>query len=160
MVVDAGAVPIFVHLLSSPHDNVQEQAIWALGNIAGDSTELRNFVLNQGILPPLLTILTNAHRLSMTQNAVWALSNLCRGKNPPVDFAQVNYYSTLKAIKSTYHYYQLKNLCCFSGVTGTGYSRQAIVPRQWRRSVRCLLGNQLLVRWAERKNSGTKVPFF
>jgi len=90
MVVDAGAVPIFVHLLSSPHDNVQEQAIWALGNIAGDSTELRNFVLNQGILPPLLTILTNAHRLSMTQNAVWALSNLCRGKNPPVDFAQVS----------------------------------------------------------------------
>ena len=160
--MDAGAVPIFVHLLSSPHDNVQEQAIWALGNIAGDSTELRNFVLNQGILPPLLTILTNAHRLSMTQNAVWALSNLCRGKNPPVDFAQVNYYSTLKAIKSTYHYYQLKNLCCFSGVTGTGYSRQVIVPRQWRRSVRCLLGNQLLVRWAERKNSGTKVtkPFF
>ena len=100
MVVDAGAVPIFVHLLSSPHDNVQEQAIWALGNIAGDSTELRNFVLNQGILPPLLTILTNAHRLSMTQNAVWALSNLCRGKNPPVDFAQVNYYSILKAISS------------------------------------------------------------
>lgn len=90
MVVDAGAVPIFVHLLSSPHDNVQEQAIWALGNIAGDSTDLRNFVLCQGILPPLLTILTNAHRLSMTRNAVWALSNLCRGKNPPVDFAQVS----------------------------------------------------------------------
>ena len=62
----------------------------ALGNIAGDSTDLRNFVLAQGILPPLLTILTNAHRLSMTRNAVWALSNLCRGKNPPVDFAQVS----------------------------------------------------------------------
>ena len=30
MVVDAGAVPIFVHLLSSPHDNVQEQVCWGL----------------------------------------------------------------------------------------------------------------------------------
>ena len=30
MVVDAGAVPIFVHLLSSPHDNVQEQVCCGL----------------------------------------------------------------------------------------------------------------------------------
>lgn len=26
----------------------------------------------------------------MTRNAVWALSNLCRGKSPPPEFAKVN----------------------------------------------------------------------
>lgn len=34
-VINSGAIPIFVHLLMSPYDDVREQAVWALGNIAG-----------------------------------------------------------------------------------------------------------------------------
>lgn len=36
VVIDHGAIPIFVKLLGSPSDNVREQAVWDLGNIAGD----------------------------------------------------------------------------------------------------------------------------
>lgn len=35
VVVKAGAVPYFIKLLESQHQNVCEQAVWALGNIAG-----------------------------------------------------------------------------------------------------------------------------
>ena len=88
VVIDAGAIGIFVRLLSSPNDDVREQAVWALGNIAGDSPPCRDLVLAAGAMNPLLLQLNKNSKQSMMRNATWTLSNFCRGKPQP-DFAKV-----------------------------------------------------------------------
>ena len=90
VVMEVGAVPIFVRLLLSPNDDVREQAVWALGNIAGDSPPCRDLVLQAGAMQPLLQQLHQGSKLSMLRNATWTLSNFCRGKPQP-DFQLVRH---------------------------------------------------------------------
>ncbi|KAK4769368.1 hypothetical protein SAY86_027518 [Trapa natans] len=87
-VIENGAVPMFVKLLSTASDDVREQAIWAMGNVAGDSPACRDLVLSHGALIPLLSQLNENSKISMLRNATWTLSNFCRGK-PPTPFEHV-----------------------------------------------------------------------
>ncbi|KAH8739525.1 importin alpha [Cryptosporidium ryanae] len=106
-VVRHGSVPKCVELLNSPKLEVKEQAIWTLGNIAGDSANCRDLVLKSGALQPILQLIaleigsmdnggqmlnnsTNNNtsgkvsgKTSILRTATWTVNNLCRGRPPP-----------------------------------------------------------------------------
>ncbi|XP_071950554.1 importin subunit alpha-3-like [Antedon mediterranea] len=82
-VVHAGAVPLFLQLLESSHQNVCEQAVWALGNIIGDGPSCRDYVISLGVVEPLLKFINPNIPLSFLRNVTWVIVNLCRNKNPP-----------------------------------------------------------------------------
>jgi importin subunit alpha-1 len=63
VVINVRAVPEFIKFFVL---GVREQAGWALGNIAGDSPTCRDYVLQGGELRPLLTLLSENHKLSMS----------------------------------------------------------------------------------------------
>lgn len=81
-VLRSGALPVLVRLLSSPDDAVKEQVVWAVGNLAGDGTSSRDVCLAHGVMEPLVSILQSQCKEEMLKNAVWCLSNLCKGKGP------------------------------------------------------------------------------
>ena len=76
-------LPTLVYLIN--HDesmSVQEQAIWALGNITADSPEWSDRVLEAGGIEALLNNRLVSSQIN-TQKAVWAISNLFRKQPVP-----------------------------------------------------------------------------
>ncbi|KAL1780711.1 importin subunit alpha-4 [Sigmodon hispidus] len=82
-VVQSNAVPLFLRLLHSPHQNVCEQAVWALGNIIGDGPQCRDYVISLGVVKPLLSFINPSIPITFLRNVTWVIVNLCRNKDPP-----------------------------------------------------------------------------
>ena len=45
-VIDRGAVPKFLRLLSSEHPQIVEQAVWGIANIASDNDDFKELIIN------------------------------------------------------------------------------------------------------------------
>ncbi|KAK4319247.1 hypothetical protein Pmani_009786 [Petrolisthes manimaculis] len=83
-VVDAEAVRVLVRLLSSADRGVQEQAVWALGNIVGDGAECRDHVIREGAISPLVNLIQPNMPVAMRRQVCWMLTNLFRVKKARV----------------------------------------------------------------------------
>jgi importin subunit alpha-6/7 len=82
--INLNAHEAFIELLKSSSKLLVEQAIWGLGNLAGDSIKIRNMLLDRGILPILIAIVEKADpESSFYAYGIWTISNMCRGRPAP-----------------------------------------------------------------------------
>jgi importin subunit alpha-1 len=85
--IEAGAVPILIRLLSSMNADVRLQAAWALGNLSGDNydkdVKYRDFLLAEGALPALIQAVEACDDSALVHAIAYALSNLCYGEPAP-----------------------------------------------------------------------------
>ena len=86
--VDNGAIPALIQLLSSTfNSDVKLQAIWTLGNIAGDNVEYRNSIIQAGAMGYVIRATEEAifeGNSQLIKQGTWVLAILCKQKNIPV----------------------------------------------------------------------------
>ncbi|MFS8019859.1 putative armadillo-like helical protein [Helianthus anomalus] len=83
------------------HLGVSEQCTWALGNVAGESDELRDLLISQGALIPLAKMMLPDNS-STVRTAAWALSNLIKV------FTFTCFYSREQIAGRVYIHHQIK----------------------------------------------------
>ncbi|CAB3408343.1 unnamed protein product [Caenorhabditis bovis] len=101
--VEAGATAPLVKLSIHDDPQIAEQALWAVANIAGDSAELRDFVINCHGIEALMHLMSKLDTLSVShvRTIAWTFSNMCRHKNPhaPLEVLRVLSFGLTKLVQ-------------------------------------------------------------
>lgn len=78
VIINCGALPCLLSLLSSTKDGIRKEACWTISNItAGNSAQIQA-VIDANIIPPLIHLLQNGD-LKTRKEACWAISNATSG---------------------------------------------------------------------------------
>ena len=121
--IDNNAVVPLVKLLGHKALEVVEQAIWALGNLAGDNVEIRDMIIASGAVDPIAEITVAAPPgTSFTRNSSWTLSNFCRGRpGPKFDLIKNAIIALAKVLKENDRLEIIADICwSFSYITDEG----------------------------------------
>ena len=112
--VNKNIIQIFEQILDDPYTQIVEQAIWGLGNIIGDSVDLREMVVKSNVLNKLILILNQNRGMNVQKHIIWCLSNALRIR--PIGEPYVQMKNSVMALIlgfKTYGNVDIKRDCLF-----------------------------------------------
>ena len=87
----AGIVDILISLVSKSGNPLKEQVLWALGNIAVDSIDSRNYLISSKVVEGITDLFKpGPMSAGVLRLATWTMSKLCKGRPSPA-FERVNF---------------------------------------------------------------------
>lgn len=79
--VQKGIIDLFIEVAKNSYPEIAEQAIWGLGNIAGDNDyHFKNLIIRSDAIKVLTDVYINSSELNLKNNIIWVFSNLARLK--------------------------------------------------------------------------------
>lgn len=95
-ITSKGAQKKLTTLCDSQFIEIQEQAIWGVGNLSSENSQLRDQLIKEGALNKILFYLKNAERKTLVKNCIWSYSNFCKGKDPDYSvLSPVSYFYSI-----------------------------------------------------------------
>ena len=88
--VQMGFVKPLISWISLGGLRYQELAVLAIGNIVGEGPQMRDFVINNGVIQPLLALVNQETPTTLLRTVTWTMSNFCRNRttSTPVEVMQ------------------------------------------------------------------------
>ena len=98
-VIDAGIVPSLINLLNSAEFDIKKEAAWAISNAtSGGTTGQINYLVSQGCVPSLCTLLDEVNDAKIITVALQGLENILHaGEN--LDLKEIKSKKRLKKLK-------------------------------------------------------------
>jgi hypothetical protein len=120
-------IDVFANLLDHKHDEIKEQAIWGIGNLIGDSPEVRDQIISQNVIQKLISLFKSQKNSSELVNIlIWCFSNCFRIKPKIEENNIIN--ELLKTLIFGFYYYDDFELRsdCLLGLKQ--YCKEELIP--------------------------------
>ena len=106
-IVDCGGIEALWNVAHTEKVDIQELALWGMGNIAAECQEYRNILISKGVLDLISRLVLTVQSMGITllKAAAWALSMLVYH---PVNLTQFTFNSATKTAKTLLSYTDLE----------------------------------------------------
>ncbi|KYQ88268.1 putative importin subunit alpha B [Tieghemostelium lacteum] len=87
-IVENGILHTFIVLLNSPDLELAEKCLWGIGNISGDSEQMRDFALSLNVTDAIVQLSQKSCPDNLIRIIAWNIGNLLRDKSPDIKYGK------------------------------------------------------------------------